>query len=304
MITFNEAIQCYLKFIDMKNKQSTYRTISNRINNYILPYFSDCDIYTFSVSDYLNWQFKINELDLKYNYKKNLHITFVIFLNFCIKFYNLDRNVASIVGNFKNDDVDDIGNIWSYDDFKNFISCVDDIIYKTLFELLFFTGLRLGECLGLTFNDIDNDVLYINKTATRFFKNNNRVYNKPKTKSSIRKIKIDNHLISSINELKIFYKNNYNNFSNDFYIFGGVKSIPPTTLTRKKDYYCSLSNTKRIKIHEFRHSHACLLFQNNIPIDEISYRLGHSNISMTLDIYLKYLPKNEIKTLDLLNSLT
>ena len=112
MITFNEAIQCYLKFIDMKNKQSTYRTISNRINNYILPYFSDCDIYTFSVSDYLNWQFKINELDLKYNYKKNLHITFVIFLNFCIKFYNLDRNVASIVGNFKNDDVDDIGGIY------------------------------------------------------------------------------------------------------------------------------------------------------------------------------------------------
>lgn len=39
---------------------------------------------------------------------------------------------------------------------------------------------------------------------------------------------------------------------------------------------------------------------NNVPINDISNRLGHSNISMTMDIYLKYLPKNEkrvIKTL-------
>lgn len=303
IISFSEAIDNYLNFIKLKNKMTTYRSVSNRVNNFILPYFKEHNIFDFTINDYLNWQNTINGLGFKYNYKKNLHIAFVCFLNFCVKFYNLEKNVASIVGNFKNYDNESIGDIWSYEEFKQFIFCVDDLLYKTLFELLFFTGLRLGECLGLTFNDFNNNVLFIHSNATRFFVDGKRIYTNPKTKCSNRYITIDNNLVSAINELKKYYIEKFDDFNNDFYIFGGVKSIPPTTLTRKKDYYCSLSKVKRIKIHEFRHSHACMLFRNNIPIDEISHRLGHSSISMTLDIYLKYLPRDESKTMNFLNSL-
>ena len=63
------------------------------------------------------------------------------------------------------------------------------------------------------------------------------------------------------------------------------------------------ANIKQIKIHEFRHSHACLLFQNKIDIEDISYRLGHSSIDITMKVYLKNLPKNEKRVIKLLNSL-
>ena len=42
---------------------------------------------------------------------------------------------------------------------------------------------------------------------------------------------------------------------------------------------------------------------NDVPIDEISYRLGHSRISITTDTYLKYLPKKEKRVISTLNSL-
>ena len=87
------------------------------------------------------------------------------------------------------------------------------------------------------------------------------------------------------------------------FIFGGNDSISFTTLERKKNYYCKLAKVKQIKIHEFRHSHACLLFKNKIEIEDISYRLGHSSISMTMDTYLKYLPKNEKRVISTLNQL-
>lgn len=302
-ITFEKAVEEYLKFVKLKRKQTSYRNISNRINNHILPYFKNKNIYEFTTFDYLNWQSIINDKGFKFRYKQTLHRCFVTFLNYCIDFYDLKINVASKVGNFNNDDIEDSGNIWTIEEFNNFINVVDDPIYKTLFDLLFFTGLREGEALALTFNDIQEDKIIINKTTTRFFENNKRIITKPKTKSSIRTIVIDKKLSEEIFFLKKYYKSNYNNYNDNFYIFGGNKTIPPTTLTRNKNKYCEIAKVKKIKIHEFRHSHACLLFQNNVPIDEISYRLGHSKISITTDTYLRFIPKNEKRVLQTLNSI-
>ena len=303
-ITFEEAIDNYLKYIKLKNKATSYRNISNRINNHILPYFRSKNIYDLNTHDYLNWQLKIDELNYKIKYKKTLHVCFVTFLNYCIKFYDLETNVASKVGNFhENNYEEEKGNIWTLEEFNQFIKVVDNPIYHTLFNLLFFTGLRMGEALALTFNDInylDNNIS-INKTTTRFFEQNKRIITNPKTRTSIRTIVIDNNLKNEILDLKDYYKSNYKNYNDNFYIFGVNKSIPPTTLTRYKNNYCKIANVKQIKIHEFRHSHACLLFKNNVPIDEISFRLGHSSISMTTDIYLKYLPKKEKRVLETLN---
>ncbi len=52
--------------------------------------------------DYINWQVKIKEI---FNHlQKNLHTCFLTFLNYCMKYYDLDENVAKQVGNFKNND--------------------------------------------------------------------------------------------------------------------------------------------------------------------------------------------------------
>lgn len=304
-VLFDTAIYEYLKYCKLKVKNTTYISNFYRVNKYILPYFSGYNLYSITKKDYLKWQYYINSFNFKFNYKSNLHCIFSNFFKFCIIYYDLNENIPKIVGNFKNYDVVNKGNIWSIDEFNIFIGSVDDLVYKTLFELLFFTGLRKGEALALKWNNIDfiNNSIDVCKTLSKSYINGIHPLTTPKTKKSIRKILIDNKLCDSLIYLKNHYLLSSNNFNDEFFVFGGEKNISFTSLKRMADYYCKKSNVKRIKIHEFRHSHACLLFQNNIPIEDVSRRLGHSTLSMTMDIYLKYLPVNEKRVISTLNSI-
>ena len=287
-LTFEKAVSEYLEYIKLKRKEVTYLTHEDRIEKHIKPFFKDKVISEISKNDILKWQIEINKLGFKYNYKSSIFYSLSSIYNFLEDFYNVD-NIVKKVGNFKNNDIEEVGNIWTYEEYTKFINSIDDIRYKVLFELLYFTGLRKGEILALTKNDINlhEHKIIINKSITRTHQ-----INTPKTKTSNRIISIDNILTEELKE----YIKNYNINNNLF-------EISFSTLKRKKDYYCKIANVKQIKIHEFRHSHACLLFKNDVPVDEISYRLGHSRISITTDTYLKYLPKQEKRVISTLNSL-
>ena len=290
-LLFNTAIKEYLMFIKVKKKLNTYLTNERRINKYILYYFDNKNINELTCKDIINWQYYIENFNFSYNYKSSLYYTLCDFINFCNMYYELDINVVKKVGNFKKNNIDNIGNIWTLEEFNQFINVVKDEKYNLLFKLLFFTGIRKGELLALKVSDINffNDKININKTITR-----NHILQTPKTKSSNRIISINNKLCEELKK----YVYNHNLKDHDF-----IFNISFTQLLRIKNYYCEKANVKQIKIHEFRHSHACLLFNNNVPIDEISFRLGHSTISMTTDIYLKYLPKKENRVLSTLESL-
>lgn len=304
MIRFENAIEEYLEFIKLKKKPQSYRSIKSRLINYILPYFKGKNINELKAIDYLKWQQNINKFNFRYKYKRTIHYSFVSLLNFCITFYDLDVNIASKVGNFKNiNEIEKEINIWTIDDFNKFIKIVDEKVYKILFDFLFFTGCRLGEALALNFNDINDNNIFINKTISKEFYNGKRVITLPKTKKSIRKIDIDDILVSEIKELKNYYNDHCNDYNNNFFIFGGRKALSPTTIERKKNYYCELANVKQIRIHDFRHSHISLLISNNAPIKGVSERVGHSNTSITLNIYTHSNEEDKKRVLSTLNSL-
>lgn len=301
VITFNDAMPQYIDYIKLKTKVSTYENNIKYINKYILSFFKDKNIFDLNLKDIISWQNYINTFSLSYNYKSNLFYNLSGFLDYCVLFFELDRNVAKIFGNFKNNDIiSDTGNIWTLEEFNQFIKCVDDITFKTLFDVLYFTGLRKGEILGLKWKDIyfDNHTLNINKQLTK-----KGTITTPKTNSSNRVVNLDDFLISELLILKEYYIEKYNFFNDNYFVFGYEKYISFTTLKRKKDFYCCKANVRQIKIHEFRHSHAVLLYQNNIPIIDIKNRLGHENMSTTTDTYLKNLPRDEKRVINTLNLL-
>lgn len=168
---------------------------------------------------------------------------------------------------------------------------------------MYFTGCRLGECLALTFNDLIDNTITINKTITKECYNGKRLITSPKTKKSNREIHIDNYLLDELSSSMQIYKQKYRNFNESYYIFGGVKPLAPTTVERKKNLYCKNAGIKQIKLHEFRHSHATLLVQNNIPIKDVAERLGHSDITLTLNIYTHVSKDKEKRTINVLNSI-
>ena len=222
------------------------------------------------------------------------------FFDYCSSFYNFDKTIVSRVGNFKKKYEENKKDFYNLKEFKLFIRNLDNNIYKQFFNLMFFTGTRPGEAMALKFSDLQGDYISITKTISE---HGNREIGSPKTRSSIRKIKIDKFLKKDLLSLKKYYEKLYNKSNFDYFIFGGIKPLSPTTINRYKIKACEKANIRPITLHQFRHSHATLLLHNGIIINEISRRLGHSNVSTTLNVYTHTDLTQEKRVTTTLNSL-
>lgn len=83
-------------------------------------------------------------------------------------------------------------------------------------------------------------------------------------------------------------------------MFGITRPYPETSVSRKKNLAIKKSGVKKIRIHDFRHSHATLLINQGMNIVAVSKRLGHSDVNITLKIYTHLLEENNEKITNLL----
>ena len=302
-MTFDQLCNEYLDFKKVKLKEQSYRKINSNFKNHILPYFRNYKVKDINVSTYLKWQKIIEQKGFKHKFNTGLHGSVVSILNYAVNFHGLKMNIASKVGNFKcKTDLKRNVDFWTFEEFQKFIGVVTENIYKIFFETLYYTGLRQGECLSLTWKDFKDGYLDIYKTISKEQKDGEYIINTPKTSKSIRKIKLDKYLISTLNKLKDECKSMVG-FCEEWYIFGCLKPLAPTTIGRKKDKYCEVAGVKKIRIHDFRHSHVSLLLSQGVPITVISQRLGHSDIATTLNIYSHLIPSDEDKAINIINEI-
>lgn len=278
-----------------KLKISSITKIKDNYRLYIEPFFTkNCILNDLSNKEILNWHdwlIKNKNLSLKFN--RNIHTTLVTMLNHACKFYNLEKNVASICGNFeipKGSKKKEM-NFMTVDEFNIFIEQETNIIYKCFFTILFYTGMRLGELWCLKWDDIDFNEKTI--TINKSYNPKNGGETDPKTNKSNRVLKISEQAFDSIVLMR--------KFKNNHYIFG-VDKITGTTLRRKcANNYKKVNSQKKLRVHDFRHSFASMCINNKVPIEIISDYLGHENVSTTLDIYGHLYPNSQnvlVSTLD------
>lgn len=300
---FEDAYNQYLIYIEYKQKEQSKKTLKERFKNRILPYWSDYDIYEITENDYILWQKEIEIHNYCNNYKNGLHYLMTSFLDYCMIFHNLKINVAKRVGPFKLKNEKTKHDFYSLKEFKIFIKNLDNEVYKQFFNLMFYTGTRPGEAMALRFSDLSYNSISINKTISEHYINGSRYTADPKSLSSFRDIHIDKKLYKSLLKLKKYYDNKYNALNFDYYVFGGIKPLAPTTINRHKKKACEKANLRPIKLHEYRHSHASLLYDRNIPIQLIKERLGHSNINTTMGVYVHLTKRQEKRVVRTLNFL-
>lgn len=302
-LTFNNLYRNYLKGYELKNKGQSCRRIKSYFENHILPYFGDAKVIKITIEDYMNWKQLILDKKLSDSYNKGLHGVIVTILSYAMKNFGLTNNVAKSVGGFKKTYNGKKKEVWTYEEYKKFISVIDDIVDKALFSTLYETGMRYGELAALNWNDFDGNSININKTISKEYGDNHDfMVTSPKTRSSNRIIGLSNNIIELLEQLKEHYIKYYG-FNNEWYIFGGIKPYSHTTATTHKRKYCEMSKEKCITLHEFRHSHASLLLNKGVPITDISERLGHADPSVTLGIYSHMLKKEKDPIAGLLNDL-
>ena len=163
--------------------------------------------------------------------------------------------------------------------YENFF---DYVLYKTLLA----SGCRIGEALALEWSDIDlkKGTISISKTLNRYQETNT-----PKSKAGLREIDIDKATVSLLKQ----YKKRQQVQS---WQLGRSEGIVFTPFTTKYAYACLLrkrlqnhfkaAGVPDISFHGFRHTHATIMLYAGIEAKDLQYRLGHSNISMTLNTYV------------------
>ncbi|MCM1042722.1 MAG: site-specific integrase, partial [Corallococcus sp.] len=219
------------------------------------------------------------------------------------QYYDLP-NVMHKVDGFRNIEPPKEMLFWTAEEFTKFIAVVDDQVLHSYYYTLYYTGCRKGEVQALTWRDIDfkNKTITINKSITRKIPGKAWAVVTPKNSTSIRKISIPDVLVA---ELKYFHAWQFVNYDKFDFVFCGAQPINEQYIVRGIKKYCELSKVKVIRQHDFRHSHASYLLGNGISITAVSKRLGHKNVTQTLDTYSHMLPSENdeaMRVLDRINS--
>ena len=170
---------------------------------------------------------------------------------------------------------------------------VEDTKYKVAIILTIFTGVRLGELMGLEWQDVDfrNGIISINRSSQ--YLSDMGVFTKvPKTESSIREIAIPEFIISLLEEYKLWYEEQKSLYgelwtnSNRLFVQADGKPMHPSSISKWFVKYIGTIGLPVINFHGLRHTNASLLVAQNVDIAVVSARLGHAQISTTLDFYV------------------
>ncbi|MFM0760643.1 tyrosine-type recombinase/integrase [Streptococcus suis] len=199
---------------------------------------------------------------------------------------------------------------WTVKEFQQFLTLFEPEEYniKLLFTLLFFTGLRLGEALALTWQDIDFSTNTIHITKSVYVNKGVSYISSTKTKAGTRRIVINRKLSQKLQDWQQSQKHLLEQFTNDSLTLQ-VFQNSPLTITKnaiEKQYKKILErdNTlKKIRIHDLRHSHASLLINQGEDYLVVKERLGHASIMTTIDTYSHLYPSKQKELAEKLDDL-
>lgn len=299
----NELIENYMeKWLEIYKrpavKLNTFLVQERAVRRTILPRWGRYRWKDITRNEYQKW---INELREKYSEGtvRRIHSIFSTAANDAVhEFKILRENPLQKIKIMKDDDQES-GKIkfFTVDELSRFLAACVPIKnakyqhsrhYQALFTLIARTGLRIGEALALTWNDIDfeNGTLTVNKTLIYPLNSDPRVTT-PKTKSSIRTIRLDD---GTVKMLKAYQKNQketilrYGFKRSDLKLVFHQQDGRWLRINVVREYMkevCKRVGLPQLSPHALRHSHAVHLLEAGATIRYVAERLGHASIKTT-----------------------
>lgn len=278
-MSFESFVDIYKNDIRSRIKETTWLTKVNIIDKKILPYFGKRKISEIQTKEVIAWQNDLlrqkDKTGKPYSecYLKTIHNQLSAIFNHAVRFYALRTNPAAKAGNMGNEKRKEML-FWTKEEYLRFADVMmDKPVSYYAFEMLYWSGMRLGELLALTPSDFDfqNNTVTINKSYQRL--HGEDVITTPKTKKSNRTIKMSEFLSEEIQD---FIKMQYEVEPTD-----RLFQISKSYLHREMERGCKETGLEKIRIHDLRHSHVSLLIELGFSAVAIADRLGHESIEIT-----------------------
>lgn len=305
----SDLIDTYLNAIQYELRESSVDKSRSILNRHVRPFQIRLD--KLSVKTLLPWKEETNQKNISSRMKKNIFKTFRAMLNWAVKMEYIEENPLPKLGNFRDAyEKKTVIQYYTPEEFLRYSAVALSLAekkgfydYYVFFNIAYYTGARKGEIHALRWSDIAEDysTITINKSIAQKLKGGDRE-TPPKNMASNRTIVLPLPLVEI---LKAHYKRGtaYTGFNGSYHICGGIRPLRDSSLSNMNALFSQLAGLHRIRIHDFRHSHASVLANNGINIMEISRRLGHSTIDQTLNTYSHLYPREEERATSVLNKI-
>ncbi len=179
----------YFSEVKERIRESTFLSYKKTYSNHVKQYFGNRFIDEIKVLDIENWKETIST-NLSLGSCNRIYVVFNEIFKYANRKFELKYNPIQLAGRFKrkNDEIitdkEKLKYI-TYEQFQQLISVIDDELWHCFFSFLYFTGMRKGEVLALTWNDIDfvAKKIVVNKSVS--FKTEKSRYKITATKTSV-----------------------------------------------------------------------------------------------------------------------
>lgn len=283
-VPLKKFYQRYLEDVTPRLKQSTLETKTRIIKDYVLPYLGDIPLKDITPQHIRTWQNKVlTQFDFSNAYFNLIDRQCTSLFSYAKRYYDIPSpfDKAGHISLAQNHNM----NIWSVEEFQTFISYFQNNLYlKTLFEVLYWNGLRIGEALALTPEDICNNPMEIRICKALSSTSTGEIISTPKTKKANRRIALPDFVYYDL--VRLIEKNKTRVKKR---IFDTCRSYVRDQLV--KGY--QEMGLRPVRIHDLRHSHVSLLIQMGYSPVLIADRVGHERVSTTLNTYAHLFPSQQ-----------
>ncbi len=306
---FNQWLIIWLdKYQKNTIKLKTYLTYQNLIRLHINPYLGNYELDQISISllqDFINSKLEhgnlINGSPLSTNTVLAISSIIKNSLRFALKLNFIRNDCFSFLSIpcLKQKEID----AFSLKEQKKIEKYCLDSNKNNYFGIVLclYTGIRIGELLSLTWNDIDfkKRLLYVRHTLTRIKQKGKviTILDEPKTRKSKRVIPLSITLIRYLREIKNTSFSNYIITTNSN-SFVSIRSYQRTYAKLLKRCNVNYKN-----FHVLRHTFATRALESGMDIKTLSEILGHTNATITLNRYAHSMMNYKIMMMDKLGKL-
>jgi len=186
---------------------------------------------------------------------------------------------------------------------KKFLEKMKDERYYNQYAFLLQTGLRAGEMIGLTWDDIDfeNKVLYVQRTMEYKYDLKKWVTGAPKSESGTRKIPLTEEAVlilkkqKEVNKLLKVIPMDFSDL-----IFLSPKGEPVKNSTYDEDIYriCRKTGIEKFSMHTLRHTFATRCIEAGMKPKTLQMILGHYDIGITMNLYVHVTDEEKVKEVE------
>jgi len=288
----------------------TYERYEQYVRLHIIPALGRVKLQILSPQQIQGWKSKKLKEGLSPTTVNAMQMVLHKALSDAVKLGLLARNVCEMVSPPRKSRKE--MQVLTADQARQLLDAATDHPDEALFALALATGMRRGELLGLKWQDISGGVLRVRRALNRIPTvlgegAGSLVESEPKTKQSRRTIVLPGFAIEALQKQKRLQEEWRQNagdaWENHNYVFStpSGRYIHPNTLYAHFKVLLKKAGLPDIRFHDLRHSVATLLLSRGIHPKVVQEILGHSQISMTMDIYSHVMPTMHQDAMDKLN---